>query len=274
MKRTLLFLASLLFTINAFAQLNRNLVIVSGNGEPVQLFINDRPVNNSPLKDIRVEGLTDNYYDVRLRFMNQPRMVMSASLYVPPMSEIVYEVFPPDRRNPRGDFIIKNIYPIDNQLPYYNPNSVFSWSANVSNNPSGVSQSGQINININNNSNANNTGMPGGPVVYVPGYAGAIGCTPPVTTERFENMLQSISNQDFESSKLRVAKQIIKTNDCMTVNQLVQILNLFDFDENKLKLAKFAYHYVYDLENFYKVYNVFDFESNKNQLEKYINNQD
>ena len=275
MKRTLLFMASLLFIINGFAQKNRNLVITSGTGEPVQVSINDRLMNQQGLKDIRITDLVDNYYNVRVQFINQPRIFVSARLYVPPMSEIVYEVFAPDRRNPRGDFIIKNIYPLDNQLPYYQQNMIFPWGNQEGNPNNGVvSQNGQINININNNASANNTGAPGAPVVYVPDYHGEIGCTPPVTPDRFESMLNTVRNQTFGSSKVRVAKQIIKTNSCMTVNQLVQILRLFDFDDNRLDVAKFAYHYVYDIENYFKVYNVFDFDMNKRKLDNYINRQE
>jgi len=252
------------------------LVILSGTGEPVQVYVNERLINERPLKELRVSGLTDNYYDVKIRFANQPRKSMYASLYIPPLSEIVYEIFAPDRRHPRGDFLIKEIYPIDDQLPYYQPDVIFPWAVNTpQNSPSNtVQQNGQINININNNSNANNSDMSGSQVVYVPGYQGKIGCTPPVTTDKLENMLNAVKNEGFESSKLRVAKQIIKTNNCMTANQLVQILNLFDFDESRLKLAKYAYDYIYDPGNFYKVYSVFDYESNKRQLEKYIKDRD
>ena len=275
MKR-LVFLASLLFALNGLAQHNRNLVILSGTGEPVQVYVNERLVNEQPLKELRVSGLTDNYYDVKIRFANQPRKTMYASLYIPPLSEIVYEIFASDRRRPRGDFLIKEIYPIDDQLPYYQPDVVFPWAVNTpQNSPIGtVQQNGQININNNNNSNANNTDVSESQVVYVPGYQGKIGCKIPVSTEKFENMFNAVKNEGFESSKLRVAKQIIKMNNCLTVPQLVKILGLFDFDDSRLKLAKYAYDYIYDLEDFNKVYSVFDYESNKRQLEKYIKDRD
>jgi hypothetical protein len=270
-----LLLLAILFQLNAFAQMNRNLVIISGTNEPVNVIINGQIINHKPLHKIRIKSLFENYYNITVNFAHQPNLRMNVRLYLPPLSEIVYEVYPPDRRNPQGDFIINNIYPIDNQIPYFRPGTIFTYASGISStgqNPGGNMQNGQINININNN--AINQGTSGnGQVVYVPDYAGTIGCTPPVTPERFKNMMQAVRNQNFEDGKLRVAKQIIKLNYCMTVNQLVQILRLFDFDESKLKLAKFAYHYVYDIENFYKVNNVFDFESNAKKLDRYINQQ-
>ncbi len=280
MKKLLLFTLSL-FMFNSFAQQFRNVVFVSGTNETMEVTINNHLINQTPLTDIRITDLSDNYYDIAIRFSGNTRDIVRGHLYIPPMSEIVYEVFAPDRRNRRGDFLIKDIYPADNRIPYFQPNAIFSMntdgqntSVSQGNNGSTV-QNGQINININNNSSANNqVGQDGGHVVYVPDYSGEVGCTPPVTSERFENMLHTIENEMFESGKLRVAKQIIKTNNCMTVNQLTQILRLFDFDQTKLKLAKYAYDYVYDLENYYKVNNVFDFDSYKNKLDKYIQDRD
>jgi len=270
-----------LFMLNSFAQQTGNVVFVSGTNKTMEITINNQLINQTPLSGVRITDLSSDYYNVTVRFTGNTRDIVRANLYIPPMSEIVYEVYAPDRRNARGDFLIKDIYPIDNRLPYFQPNAVFSMNTGGQNagvsqgNNGGTVQSGQINININNNSAANNqVGQDGTHVVYVPDYAGEVGCTPPVTPERFENMLHTIENEMFESGKLRVAKQIIKTNNCMTVNQLTQILRLFDFDQTKLKLAKYAYDYVYDLENYYKVNNVFDFDSYKNQLDKYIQERD
>lgn len=268
MKRTL-FILVLLFALQAVAQYNRNLVLRSGNDEPMQVLINGRLINSNPLKELRIQGLTDNYYKVKIRFIHRRGHGFSSELYVPPLSEIVYEIFPPDRRYQRGEFLIKAIYPISEDLPYYNSGSIFSYGNTIANNGGQNNQNGQINININNN----NGQMPGGPVVYVPGYEGAVGCVPPVTPERYENMLHAVRKQAFDESKLRVAKQIIKQNSCMTVNQLIGILRLLDFEKNKLDLAKFAYNYVYDIENYYKVNNVFDFDSSIKKLDAYIRNQ-
>ncbi len=261
----------LLLSISSFifAQQDRNLVLISGVNEAFSVRVNGKQINNYPLKDIRITGLSDNYYNIDIVFDHQYNK-FSKKIYVPPFSEIVYEVYPPDSRNSNGIFIIKDIYPLDNHIPYYAQNLVFPWqNSGQTNNANNNQNNTQINININNQ----NSGTPDG-AVYVPGYQGQIGCQPPVTPERFENMLHTIENQDFESSKLSTAKQIVKYNNCLTVNQLVQILNLFDFDDTKLKLAKFAYDYIYDIEDFYKVNNVFDFDSNKKKLAKYLENRD
>jgi hypothetical protein len=107
-------------------------------------------------------------------------------------------------------------------------------------------------------------------VVYVTGYIGKVGCTPPVSEQRFNQMINSVKNQSFSDDKQRVTKQIVKSN-CMTVDQLVDLLNEFSFDDGKLDAAKFAYDYIYDVENYFKVFDVFSFSISGEELEEYIN---
>jgi len=57
------------------------------------------------------------------------------------------------------------------------------------------------------------------------------------------------------------------------VDQLVAILDEVSFDEDQLDLAKFAYDYVYDLENYYLVYEVFSFSKSIEELENFIDNK-
>ena len=147
-------------------------------------------------------------------------------------------------------------------------------------NTSELNQNSNMNINLNIEENSNttpnhnqgmtNTSQP--EVVYVAGYTGKIGCTPPVSSERIKDMSNTIENQSFSDDKIRVSKQIIRTN-CITVEQLIVLLENFDFEDSKLEMAKYAYNHVYDLENYYKVYNVFSFSSSGEELEEYIEDQ-
>ena len=108
--------------------------------------------------------------------------------------------------------------------------------------------------------------------VYVSGYTGKVGCTPPTSAERVEEMAKTVEKQTFNDDKVRVTKQIIRTN-CMTLDQLVILLNNFDWDDGKLEIAKFAYDYVYDLENYYKVYDLFTFSSSGKELEEFLDSK-
>ena len=86
----------------------------------------------------------------------------------------------------------------------------------------------------------------------------------------FENAKKSIASKDFEDSKIKIAKQIINTN-CLLSSQVKEIMMLFDFENTRLELAKYAYGYTYDLGNYYIVNDAFDFESSIDELNEYIN---
>jgi hypothetical protein len=120
--------------------------------------------------------------------------------------------------------------------------------------------------------NTNGTNSTPTNTVYVDGYSGKIGCSQPVSSERFKSMMESVNNASFAEDQVRVAKRILKTN-CLTIDNLVLILEEISFDEDQLELAKFAYEHVYDLDNYYKVYNVFSFSKSGEELEEYIDNK-
>ena len=110
------------------------------------------------------------------------------------------------------------------------------------------------------------------PVEYVPGYHGAIGCPMPMSPQDFQSAKQTIASKSFEDSKLAIAKQIVNSN-CLTSGQVRDLVKLFDFEDTKLKFAKYCYGYTYDLGNYYKVNDAFEFESSIDELNKYISGQ-
>jgi hypothetical protein len=128
-----------------------------------------------------------------------------------------------------------------------------------------------------NNSNTTTTVTSGGNngwnnqnnVNYVPGYNGPIGCPMPMSPSDFESAKSSIASKTFENTKLEVAKQIIGSN-CLTSDQVKQLMKVFEFESTKLDFAKYAYKRTYDKGNYYKVNDAFEFESSIGDLQEYI----
>jgi len=106
----------------------------------------------------------------------------------------------------------------------------------------------------------------------MPGYNGPIGCPHPMSDGDFAGVRNSISSKDFEDSKKTMAKQVIASN-CLLSSQVRDVMNLFDFEDTKLDIAKYAYGYTYDLGNYYKVNDAFDFEMSIDELNTYINSR-
>ena len=94
-------------------------------------------------------------------------------------------------------------------------------------------------------------------------------CDYPMDNSDFESGKKSIESKTFSDAKLTVAKQIIKAN-CPTADQVKGFVSLFTFEEGKLEIAKFAYDFVYDKGNYYKVNDAFTFEGSIDELNEYI----
>jgi hypothetical protein len=91
-----------------------------------------------------------------------------------------------------------------------------------------------------------------------------------VTREEFADMLQSIKKESFNSTKLTLAKNIIKSRPCFSTGQVRDIVNEFSFESGKLEIAKFAYDYTVDKANYYRIADAFTFSSSKEDLMKFI----
>lgn len=108
------------------------------------------------------------------------------------------------------------------------------------------------------------------PDVYViQGYDGYYGCPWPMDDTDFSIAKQSIESKDFSDSKLTLAKQILD-NNCLLTRQVGEIVGLFDFEDDKLEVAKYAYGSTLDVGNYYRINNAFEFESTIEELDDYI----
>jgi len=88
----------------------------------------------------------------------------------------------------------------------------------------------------------------------------------------FLDAKKTINESSFDETKLSSAKSIISSN-CVSVDQVISICNLFSFEDKKLEFAKFAYGRTTDPRNYFKVANVLTFSDSKEELNEFIQNQ-
>ncbi|HAH58130.1 MAG TPA: hypothetical protein DCL86_08285 [Bacteroidales bacterium] len=86
----------------------------------------------------------------------------------------------------------------------------------------------------------------------------------------FTQIIRTIRKESFNNTKLKLAKQIVQAKHCFTVNQIKEIIVLFDFDETRLELAEFAWEYTLDRENYYQVADAFSFNQTREKLMKFL----
>jgi hypothetical protein len=91
-----------------------------------------------------------------------------------------------------------------------------------------------------------------------------------VEADDFNQIKESISKESFSSTKISLAKQILRTKQCFSVRQVSELLRLITFEDARLDLAKFAYEYTTDRDNYYKIADVFTFSKSKDDLMKFL----
>jgi hypothetical protein len=84
-----------------------------------------------------------------------------------------------------------------------------------------------------------------------------------VSQQDFATIKNQIAKQSMINTKINIAKMNIKTKKCFKTDQIIEILALFPYSDSKMDIAKFAYDYTNDKENYIKVADCFTFTSDK-----------
>lgn len=85
----------------------------------------------------------------------------------------------------------------------------------------------------------------------------------------FDLLIQDLNYLQFDSDKLRIAKDFVRRNGAYS-NDVLDIINTFSFESTRLSFAKFAFDHTRDQENYYLVEQGFEFRSSSRELRRYI----
>jgi hypothetical protein len=99
--------------------------------------------------------------------------------------------------------------------------------------------------------------------------AGNANCTRSMDDASFAKAKQTIESKGFDDTKLSTAKQVTKAN-CLTTDQILEVMKIFGFEESRLEFAKYAYDYCFDQNNYYNVSQGFSFDSSTEELNEFI----
>ena len=94
-------------------------------------------------------------------------------------------------------------------------------------------------------------------------------CDTPLHPSGFVLVSNKISEIALENEKLALTKTMIQEN-CLSSIQLMELIQLFDFEVSKLEIAIFAYPYCFDPINYNFVEDVFEYESSITKLHNKI----
>lgn len=277
---------------------NSNAVFFTENGERFFVVINGLRQNQNPETNVKISGLNATNYKVKIIFEEKNVVPIDKNIFLEGGKEYSYTI-----KKKNESYVLRPYSMVD--LPLSNtpqPSTNIHTPVNSSTTTT-ITQSStvtnpqptgnQFSMNINIGGSGGNLGMnvsasdgiyqettttttisttsaiPAGHY-EMPGYSGPVGCSWPMVEQDFQNAKQTISSKSFEDSKLSIAKQIINSN-CLFSKQVKEIMVLFNFEDTRLDLAKYAYGYTYDIGNYYSVNDAFQFESSIDELNNYIN---
>lgn len=305
MKKIILLFALCFTSINFFGQTS-NLTIFSEEGTPFYLILNGVRQNQNPETNIRVNDLINEYYTAKIIFNKKDMLpVEKKYLQVVDLNKTRGEVTYKITRTNKGKIKLRYFSftpalqvippPMHVHVVAYNtapmPDIVYTETTTTTTTNVGAEESVGVQINmggigIDANININDPNAPNSSTTTttttttttsapVAGYPPSgveiieeVGCRP-MHRPMFQNALQSIQSKTFSETQLTLSKQIVSAN-CLTANQIKQIAQIFDFEDTKLELAKYAYAYCFDPQNYWQINDVFDFESTIEDLNEYI----
>lgn len=91
----------------------------------------------------------------------------------------------------------------------------------------------------------------------------------PIENQSFRQLKESIKNQWFSDGKITVFEQAAAGN-YFTTAQVKELIDLYSFSSDRLKVAKLAYTKTLDQENYFLVYDSLEWNSSIQDLSNYI----
>lgn len=295
----------LLITTASFAQPGPvgHLTIFSEDGDKFTLILNGEIINDTPQTNLRVEDLNQPYYNLKIKFNDTSLSDISKnSVELTDVdgvfSDVTYKI-KRDKNNKskmkmnyfssipvRPNFVpASNVHVIHYGQPLIaQPVASISQTTTTTTTQAGGASVGVginvegINMGISINDGMGNgtvtqttttTTHSGGAAVHYDEPVRGCGGQSCITSGNFNAALTTIKKQSFEDTRLKTAKQVVAGN-CMNVDQIMQIANTFNFEENKLDFAKYAYGYCIEPKNYFKLNGIFNFSDNVDELSDYV----
>ncbi|MBN8821125.1 MULTISPECIES: DUF4476 domain-containing protein [unclassified Spirosoma] len=91
-----------------------------------------------------------------------------------------------------------------------------------------------------------------------------------VSSADLDRIKERVEAAAFDTDKPKILKAALAAKRCFSTDQILELLALFTFDSDKLPLAKYAYSYVTDRENYDQITDAFDFDTSKDELRTFI----
>jgi len=306
MKHTYVLLITLLFPLLSVAQQpTGDLTIFSEDGDKFFLILNGQRQNNTAQTNVRIDYLNQPYYSAKIIFEDKNLGEISKNIAIADastnmMMDVTYKV----KKDNKGNMKLRYFSAIPPAENYVAPADVYvmHYGGEPAGSTTVTRQTTTYTTTDNVNANVNVNGVNVGVSINDPYANGTVTQTTTTTTTTttdgyssgshseehhhsgyhrkgsdcypmngndFEQAKKTIADATYAETMLSTAKSIISSN-CLSTEQVVQICNIFSFEDSKLEFAKCAYAKTVDRNNYFKVVNAFTYSSSKDELNNYI----
>lgn len=100
-------------------------------------------------------------------------------------------------------------------------------------------------------------------------YQGTKGCNAAMSSTEFANLLKAAKLETFDSKRTEGINSGLGQN-CLSVDQIEKLAQLYSFDNHKLDFLKIAYTKTFDKDNFGRLESLFSFDSYKRDFNNII----
>jgi hypothetical protein len=310
MKLRSILTAFFVLTISSvFAQMQPfgHLTIFSEDGDKFYLILNGEKINDVAQTNLRVEELTQPYYNAKILFEDSAKQPISKNnLAIADVDGFFKDVTYKIRRDKNNSTKMKmNFFsetevdpgflpPSNIKVIHYGQPAPPPPAATVTHTTTTTTTSGGINagvsvggigVNVTINdpdmavthsqtttttTSSSSSSSYGGEEHHEEHQGCANGHC--MSQNNFASALQTVKNQSFDDTRLKTAKQVVSAN-CLTATQIAEICQIFGFEQTKLDFAKFAYNNCTEPNNYFKVNNVFGFSTSVDELTEYISSR-
>jgi len=90
-----------------------------------------------------------------------------------------------------------------------------------------------------------------------------------MSDREFAQVMNSMQKEWFENNRMKSASYII-SNNFFTADQVKDMVSVFNFEDNRLEIARQAYTKTLDKENYNCVVNALQYKSSKDELARFI----
>lgn len=307
MKQILLLAVALLQVSQTFAQRPGqfgHLTIFSEDGDRFTLVLNGEQINDTPQTNLRVEDLTQPYYNAKIIFEDATKQSISKNnLMIADADGVFMDVTYKIKRDRNNASKMKmNFFsmidvdpgflpPANVKVIHYGQPAPPPVAMGTVTQTTTTTTTGGVNAGVNVGGIGVNISIqdPDLQVTHTqtttttsshqethggPSHGPSRGCRNQyaMSPGNFSSALATVRNQKFDDTRLKTAKQIVSSN-CLNANQIAEICRVFAFEDSKLDFAKAAFTSCTEPNNYFKVNDVFEFSTSVDELTQWISSR-